>query len=136
MVKQPKYQLKINYLTKDKLNRYVRNLIEDISKDRANIIEVLTGAKTRLSDVPEGAENTFNYTATLKEVSNLLGQLQDVNNTSIKTLNIILDVITKENKDKAKDSELSKTKNQKKKAQSVFEQLQNLTGSTDDEEED
>lgn len=139
-MKSPKYALKTNYLSRDKLNRYVKDLSDKITEDRNRTIKILEEAKTRMDDIPtnqaaDGLNSSFLYSEALKGVTNLLKQVQETNISMIKILDLVSGHVKLDTKD---DS--FKTKEQKKKnsAGNAYERLLSLTKGDSDgiQEED
>jgi coproporphyrinogen III oxidase-like Fe-S oxidoreductase len=115
-----KYILAKSYISKDNLNRLIKQITDNTKLDREQSLSLLDEAQARLRQ----SENNMEYSETLKGVVSILKQVQDVNQTLLKAMGIIQTFVTKTASGK------------KAEATSLFDGLSRLTGSSNDEEDE
>jgi hypothetical protein len=115
-----KYILAKSYISKDHLNRLIKQITDNVKTDREQSLSLLGSAQTRL----EGAETTMEYAETLKGVVSILKQVQDVNQTLLKAMGIIQSFVAKASSGKKADPT------------SLFDGLSKLTGTSNGNEEE
>lgn len=137
MAAKQKYLLTKNHISKDNLNRLLKQITDNVKHDRKEALDLLEIAKSYLaqrvnaptqeSNDEEDTGGEVNISEDLKAVVSVLKQVQDVNQTLLKAMALI------------KDFELPKGSASKKKSDpaNLFEGLSKLTkGSSNDNEED
>jgi coproporphyrinogen III oxidase-like Fe-S oxidoreductase len=115
-----KYILTKSYISKDHLNRLIKQITDNVKDDRQESLNLLDEAKNRLSSTETIAE----YTEALKATVTVLKQVQDVNQTLLKAMGIIQTFVAKSSNVKKAD------------ATSLFDGLSKLTGASNDNEEE
>jgi hypothetical protein len=115
-----KYILAKSYISKDHLNRLIKQITDNVKDDRQQSLSLLSSAQERL----EGSETAMEYAETLKGVVSILKQVQDVNQTLLKAMGIIQSFVAKTSTGK------------KVEAASLFDGLSKLTGTSNGNEEE
>lgn len=80
-----------DYATKDHLSRLIKTVTDNAKEDRKQALELFAATQERLGN----AETNMVYAELMKSAVATLKQVQDVNNTLIKTMSIIQNQITK-----------------------------------------
>lgn len=114
------YNLKINHLSKENLNRLIKTTIDNCKEDRLECLELYKDIKSRLPS----AETDAAYSDLVKNATSVLKQVQDVNSVVIKTMGIIQDHLSKNTPSSSRKSDSAPI--------DLFEGLSKLTRSEDD----
>lgn len=120
-----KYVLTKSYLSRDNLNRLVKQITDNAKEDRAEVLSLLTDIKERLNTADP--EQPIAVSELIKSATAALKQIQEVNGTLIKVMGIIQDDISDTKPKNIKDKETP--------ILDLFEGLDKLTGVKNDKEE-
>jgi hypothetical protein len=86
-----KYILTKQYISKDTLNRLVKQIIDTSKQDRQQALDLFADVQSRLGS----AESNLVYADLVKTAIPILKQVQDVNNTLLKTMDLIQSFLAK-----------------------------------------
>jgi len=117
-----KYILSKQYISKDHLNRLVKQVIDNTKTDREQALNLFNDLHARLGS----AETNLVYAEMVKTAIPLLKQVQDVNSTLLKAMDLIQNFLIKHNTGKRGGNE----------AVDLFEGLSKLTGVEDGKEDE
>lgn len=94
-----RYTLTKDYTTKDNLNRLIKTVTDNAKEDRQQALQLFAETQARLGN----AETNMVYAELMKSAVATLKQVQDINNTLLKTMSVIQSHISKGNNKKTTD---------------------------------